>query len=132
MRPVIEVIESFNSDEDARQGERFWITQFRALGFRLTNHTDGGEGTTGHRFRHNKSQAHQEKINAALRGRSIDDYTKKKISETVKADWAAREPHLVTCGTCSAVFNARSFKARFCSRPCRPSRLARSTQEKRA
>jgi hypothetical protein len=44
--PVMEVVEV---TEDGVEAEHFWIAQFRAWGFKLTNHTDGGEGTAGYR-----------------------------------------------------------------------------------
>jgi hypothetical protein len=41
--PLMEVVEECE-EVDANDAERFWIVQFRALGFDLTNHTDGGDG----------------------------------------------------------------------------------------
>ena len=47
LKPVIEVVEEFDSPEPLNEAEQFWISQFRALGFRLTNLTDGGTSNWG-------------------------------------------------------------------------------------
>lgn len=46
IRPLVEVVEETTS-EALQEAEMFWISQFRGLGFRLTNMTDGGEGCLG-------------------------------------------------------------------------------------
>ena len=51
------------SGENWAQREAYWIAKYRGEGARLLNLTDGGEGLHGHRF----SQAHKDKIAAALR-----------------------------------------------------------------
>ncbi len=45
LKPVLEEIENGRGAWVER--ERFWIAEYRRLGSRLTNHTDGGEGTVG-------------------------------------------------------------------------------------
>lgn len=40
----VQVLERFPSAEDLNDAERFWIAQGKGLGWRLTNHTDGGDG----------------------------------------------------------------------------------------
>ncbi len=47
--PTIEVVEEKTSHEDLIEAERFYISYFRSLGFKLTNHTDGGEGCIGYK-----------------------------------------------------------------------------------
>ena len=44
---VIEVVEEFPDKATLMEGERFYISYFRSLGFRLLNICDGGEGFTG-------------------------------------------------------------------------------------
>lgn len=48
IRPVMDVIES-GTGEGWREAEQRWIALFRAQGVRLTNATDGGEGTVGYK-----------------------------------------------------------------------------------
>lgn len=49
------------------EAEKFWIAQFRALGFRLVNTTDGGDGTTkGHKFGP-MSEEHKRKISEGVK-----------------------------------------------------------------
>lgn len=45
LKPVFEIIEEVNID-GWKEAEKFWITQFKAWGFRLLNHTSGGDGLT--------------------------------------------------------------------------------------
>ncbi len=45
LKPVLEEIETGRGEWAER--ERFWIAEYRRHGSRLTNHTDGGEGTVG-------------------------------------------------------------------------------------
>ena len=63
-QPLIEVIEDFPTPDVVDEAERFWISQLRSLGFRLTNHTDGGEGSLGRIT----SQATRDKIGLANSG----------------------------------------------------------------
>lgn len=46
-KPEITILETHDSDEEAFAAEKFWIAYFRSIGVRLTNSTDGGEGSTG-------------------------------------------------------------------------------------
>lgn len=46
--PDIVIIETLDCPETLYDHERFWIKYFREMGCRLTNLTDGGEGTQGH------------------------------------------------------------------------------------
>ncbi len=48
-KPYISQIQVLNEVEDLNRAEVYWIAFFRAQGCRLTNSTDGGEGTSGHR-----------------------------------------------------------------------------------
>ena len=45
LKPVFEIIEEVSIDE-WKEAEKFWITQFKAWGFILLNHTSGGDGLT--------------------------------------------------------------------------------------
>jgi hypothetical protein len=49
LRPKIVIIEALDSPTALYEHEHFWVTYFRAMGCPLTNATDGGAGTLGHR-----------------------------------------------------------------------------------
>ncbi len=44
LTPIMEEIESFDNEEDCYSAESFWIIQFKAWGFNLTNLQEGGIG----------------------------------------------------------------------------------------
>lgn len=90
LTPVAEVVEECLDKISASEAERFWISQLRAWGFKLTNATDGGEGTTGHRFKLSSGQCvangarkrgkrlsieHRQKLSAATKGRPKKPFT---------------------------------------------------------
>lgn len=56
--------------------ERYWISQFKTWGFKLTNGTDGGDGTNlkNRIF----SQEHRRKLSNALKGKKPSPETRKK------------------------------------------------------
>jgi hypothetical protein len=66
--PKIELVETVDSKEAMYEAEKFWITQFRALGFRLVNTAEGGRGGSGKRSKP-MSQEQRDKIAATLTGR---------------------------------------------------------------
>jgi hypothetical protein len=78
-KPVIEIVEE---STDANEAERFWIAQFRALGFKLTNLTHGGEGTTGYRFKRPPEQCIAN--GARKRGKRLSDDHRLKLSRATK------------------------------------------------
>jgi hypothetical protein len=49
LRPEVEVLEFVGDAQSLDEAERFWIAYYRGLGCRLTNLTDGGDGTPGHK-----------------------------------------------------------------------------------
>lgn len=44
LKPIIEVIEEFDSESPLNDAERFWIASIKATGADLLNMTDGGDG----------------------------------------------------------------------------------------
>lgn len=101
-RLVISLIEYVPPSADWAARERHWINEYRAQGFDLLNLTEGGEGLAGHTF----TQAHREKIAAAIR---TGAHCK---CETCGADfWRKRNE--ITKGN-----------SRFCSRQCYSASLA--------
>jgi|SRR5579872_2645937 len=96
VRPAIELVEEVE-DGKVDDAERFWIEQFRSLGFKLTNATLGGEGQSrgwqpSEETRRRMSEAHQgrqrapftqehrDRIAATLRGRKASEETRKKMA----------------------------------------------------
>jgi DNA-binding MarR family transcriptional regulator len=61
LAPEIQVLEEAISKDDLCEMEREWIVEAKRLGCRLTNLTDGGEGTYGRE----KTQEEVEKIRAS-------------------------------------------------------------------
>ncbi len=45
LKPIMEIIDE--TIDNWQQLEMYWISQFKTWGFKLTNHTDGGEGVYG-------------------------------------------------------------------------------------
>jgi len=45
--PIIEVIESVDIEKEAFELEKHYIAKYRVEGYKLTNSTDGGEGSSG-------------------------------------------------------------------------------------
>ncbi len=66
------------------EAERWWITYFRSLGFRLLNYTDGGEGISGYKH----TAATLERLRLAGVGRPSTPETRKKIGAATRAAWA--------------------------------------------
>jgi hypothetical protein len=77
MRAQIETIEEMEGPDGLASAERFWISQFRALGFKLTNHTDGGDGMHGF----SPSVETRRKLSVATKGRARPEEVRRHISE---------------------------------------------------
>ena len=98
--PIINLIEDNLSLEQAEQAEIFYIKTFRAIGYKLTNSTDGGTGIRGHipstetrlkmslaastRPRAPLSNKTKQKISLAHIGKSVSQATKNKLSKHFK------------------------------------------------
>ena len=93
IEPRIEILERCSTEDELTVAECRHIAEHRALGCRLTNSTDGGEGMTGWKhtaesiakLRHAltgkpKSAAHRAKIIAIITGRRASDATRAKLS----------------------------------------------------
>lgn len=72
--------------------EKHWIAHYRTLGHKLTNKTDGGDGTLGWRptdatrrnmslAQHSRSKEHQEKLLASRANYTVSEETKQKQRE---------------------------------------------------
>lgn len=103
--PVMEVLEEHGSFDALAEAEQFYITYFRSLGFKLVNHTDGGEGQLGLKHTEETKNRISESCKglkkpgtaAAMKGdqrnfgRAMAEETKLKISRSLKARRPPRE-----------------------------------------
>jgi len=87
--PVISILDEVEY-EDSAFFETYWISQFKAWGFSLTNLTDGGQGTNGYKWnddqkqkmRKPKTKKHRENLSKSLTGRKLNDNWKNNIRES--------------------------------------------------
>lgn len=84
-RPVVEVVEGFADPGPLPEAEQFWITQFRALGFDLTNSTDGGEGTPG--IEHGWEVRHNMRLGQLGKRRSPEAIRKTSLANVGRSPW---------------------------------------------
>src|SRR5208282_2401004 len=76
VRPMIEAVEK----DCSRSREIFWIKHYRALGARLTNLTDGGEGVPGLQL----TAEHRKKIGDGNRDKVVPLEVRKRIGASLK------------------------------------------------
>lgn len=92
LSPIISNIDSCN-EENWKELEQYWIAQFKACGFNLTNGTEGGQGILGYKHTEEtkkklsllgKNLKHSVesklKISNSLKGKKISDKAKKNMS----------------------------------------------------
>jgi group I intron endonuclease len=77
--PIIKLLD-FCTTENWKNLEQYWIEQFRVWGFKLTNMTEGGDGTLGYK------QSEKQKLNNSLinKGKTLSKETRLKISKSSK------------------------------------------------
>lgn len=75
-RPEIVAIQTFDSPMCLNEAEVYWISYFRSVGCRLTNHTDGGEGIVG--FKH--SDLTRQKMSRSRMGHPTSQDTRDKLA----------------------------------------------------
>jgi hypothetical protein len=75
--PKVEVLEVVRPGDDWGEAEKQWIEFFRIAGARLTNHTDGGEGMSGHIY----SDSHRANIGKSNLGKKHSLETKQKMRD---------------------------------------------------
>ncbi len=86
LTPSIELLETLSDEGSWYEAERWWINYGRLSGWQLTNHTDGGDGQPPVRV---NSLTANEKVSAALRGRSKSEKHRQRLSQS------HRRPELV-------------------------------------
>ena len=79
MRPVISLIDEVDESSWIFE-ETFYISYFKYLGFRLVNHTSGGEGVHG--YKHTKEE--KERIRLRMSGKNSPSYGRKATEEELK------------------------------------------------
>ena len=79
LRPDVCILEVVTR-ENWQQQERYWILYGREHSWRLTNHTDGGEGTIGYVF----SREDKQKVLQAMQQPEVRERMKKTRAETIK------------------------------------------------
>jgi hypothetical protein len=88
LHPSHIVLETGDDMDLWADAEKKWIAQFRALGARLTNATDGGDGTPGRAHSPETKAKIGARTRVAQRGRKHTAGTLAKMSESAKARWA--------------------------------------------
>ncbi len=107
IKPEIDVIEEVLTHQEAKEREIYWIAYLKNIGYKLTNGTNGGEGTSNYRqsqqgnknklgfklseeskfkMRKPKSEMHKLKISLSLNGNKLSEATKLKMSESRKGN----------------------------------------------
>jgi len=83
----VEILANWKTEQEAFEHEILLISCFKDMGYKLTNMTSGGEGTSGLKL----TQEHKQKISDALRGeknwgfgKPKPDSVRKKLSKTQK------------------------------------------------
>lgn len=104
LEPVINLIESSLTLNEVKEREIFYISLFKKT-CRLTNATEGGDGTSGYKLSEeskrkigekNKksltgrklSETHRENIGKAREGMHLSQESKDKLAKKVKQEWA--------------------------------------------
>lgn len=80
--PEMFIIDKCSSKEEMDTLERTWIREYRLAGHRLTNGTNGGNGTLGHK----PSAETLVRMSDAHKGKKISDETRAKLSAAGKRE----------------------------------------------
>lgn len=79
-KPEVEILAYWDTEKEALDHEILLISCFKEMKFKLTNLTNGGEGTSGIK----RTEEQKEKISKALKGHVKSAETIKKLSEAHK------------------------------------------------
>lgn len=90
--PLIETLEIVDSQSEAYAAEKRWIQHGIEQGWRLTNHTEGGEGTPGLHWTDEQKQAFSEQ----KKGAKFSDAHRAALSLAQKERLERGEPHVRT------------------------------------
>jgi len=81
--PVVTILKEFTSEEDAFSFESRMIDQFRSLGCRLINKSNGGKGPNGYKFTE-KQRAQASLSHKGKPPYKITEEIRKKLSDSHK------------------------------------------------
>lgn len=87
--PDMVILEETETDAQAYEREQHWIAYGREQGWKLTNHTDGGEGTLGYQWTDEQRTAFSQK----KKGTTFTDEHRAALSFAQK-ERLEREPHV--------------------------------------
>lgn len=80
LKPVVTVLDQTEDEQECYKLEQYWIAQFRAWGFDLTNLTNGGEGFSGKDVSGEKN--FNSKISESIARLIISDIKKQELTLT--------------------------------------------------
>lgn len=90
LKPLINELDSIDIEDDSKEWavyERFWISQAKSWGFKITNLTDGGDGNQNQKF----SEESLKKKSDKLKGIPRTEEVKEKISKAHKGKAKSQE-----------------------------------------
>ncbi len=90
-RPILEIIDEVPVDEWPFW-ECYWIDQFKAWGFNLTNLTEGGKGGNGY----NHTEESKQRMRLSKIGTKQSEETKLRRSEAIKASHKENPKYNIT------------------------------------
>lgn len=79
-KPLLSIIDEYDSEEECYKAEIYWIAQFKQWGFKLTNITDGGEGYTTNVHNIQGENSPKSKISNETAKKIIYDILENKLS----------------------------------------------------
>jgi GIY-YIG catalytic domain len=112
LRPIIEVLEEYDSKELCTKAEIYWISQFKVWGFNLLNLTNGGEGRSGF----SPSIEQRQHVSEVLKERYSKEHHKnkgRKLSEEHKRALSKASNHKPTYGFLGKIHPSRKLVAIF-------------------
>ena len=106
--PVITIISSFNTWQEAFESEKYLIKEFKSKGIKLTNTREGGQGVE-------VTEDIREQRRLARLGKKASEATRQKLRDCKKGlirrkSLKPRKPHIVSKETCEKMSKALKGK----------------------
>jgi len=120
--PIIRLLDRV-IDADWENAEREWISRMRKAGCRLTNMTDGGDGTSGC----SPSPETRRKLSLANMGHEVTEDVRRRIAEAQKGKYISEEARK----RMSASHKGKKLPALQCAKISESIRLAMASSEAR-
>jgi hypothetical protein len=108
-KPTLSVLRTVSGDDAWQSAERAEIARAKAGGARLVNGTDGGDGTTGRKWRPGAEL--KKRLADAMRGKKMSPESCARKSQTLRAKYA-NDPAAMTMRRAMAAQAARSKNGR--------------------